>query len=79
MVDDSFPRSSADFDHGFREIFLKSPNPREGDRTGDAWLRALEDMGPLSNAPVRARERSRTDLSGETEAAFMHFKNETTT
>ena len=60
-----FPRSSADFDQGLREIFRRSPRPpfespglegEDGPRVdGKGWL--------WSNVvAVRARERSRTDL-----------------
>ena len=63
-AEDNFPRSSADFDHGFREIFLKSPSPRDGGRTEYAGLRGSLEVGELSSAVVvRESERSSTDLS----------------
>lgn len=62
-AEESFPRSSADFDQGFRR-FLRSPSPRDGERTGEAGLRWPVEAGEWSNAvTVRASERSSTDLS----------------
>lgn len=62
--EETLPRSSADFDHGFRDIFRKSPKPR--DRDGDAWLRApapLPGTFVSNGVPERESERSSTDLS----------------
>ena len=57
-----FPRSSADFDHGLREMLRRSPRPREvAGYDGDEGVRA--DLGELLMfVVVRASERSTTDL-----------------
>ena len=61
---ESMPRSSADLDHALRDIFLRSPNHREGTaREGDDELCMEGALGEPSRVViVRARDRSSTDL-----------------
>ena len=59
----SFPRSSADLDHGFRDRFLKSPSPRDAaPRDGDEGSREPEPWPPSWCVLVRPSDKSYTDL-----------------
>lgn len=60
---ESFPRSSADLDHGLRDRFRRSPSPREG-VVRDEDEEPCRDgvLGDSSPVAVRASERSSTEL-----------------